>query len=957
MATNAELSLSLLIKESTSATRELSKLEDQFKQTAKASAQLADDIDATKKSVASFIKGLQLAGKASAGFAKEIKASGKTFTGLKKNVDGSGKTFIRLAGQLQKSGKSIAGFSSNINESFSSLEQRSSSAASKLVQLESQFKKSVKAGNALNSVLSTPSRASEGFDNSSKPKKRGGKLAKLASAAGKGLGKVAGAVTVVAGAAAAVGGEVIRVSREFETLEARINTIGASSEKSKTIFANLKDMAQQTPYSIEQTTNSFMALYNNGLTPTQKAMTAYGDIASTLGMTLEDVSNAVINATSNQVNVQKSAFADLGVTAAKNGDMLTLTYNGITTNIKDNSESIQGYLTGLGQNNFAGAMAKEMDTMDGKIQQFGSQWDELFLNIGDAGVGDVIKGSISVATLALGEFNEMLASGELVGYLSTIAHAFKFDEFAKLATQSVIKAFNWLQENLGDSLDWISSALLHLPANAGQMVDTLLLHLSYLPASANLYASQFKQQLLAQFDLMLSKAGVVGKELLDLLNPFDGDTFDYGAASANVVAQGQAKAKASSAFFDEQHNAIAKSKEQSIKLIEQERDASISAVDAQIAKVKQLREEHDKANEAREKAFKNAKTNDEIGLKKPVISDPIKAAEDKQVKQTEVEIKQAQQRKNLLLEQQQQQHESLLAGATGFMSQVQSVGDAFSADLSNPDNVEEAISATVEVFESGKGLLTDIFGEQGDSEEDEGSAEQTEDDALQQEEKNAEKLAATQTFTEQQKQVEVEQTKQKNKALADIERDQQSQRLSQASDFFGGVANVAAAFGGKQSKAAKAAAIAQTTIKTYESATNAYSSLAGIPYVGPALGIAAAAAAVAAGMANVQAIKSTNYSGAYDHGGLIPAGKIGLVGEYGPELISGPVNVSSRRTTAGLNTSIPSAESTPQNIDKSVKFNYVINANDQQGVAQVMKRERAKIMQDVRYAMESGEWD
>ncbi|CAH9054930.1 hypothetical protein PSECIP111951_01139 [Pseudoalteromonas holothuriae] len=952
MATNAELSLSLLITESTSATRELSKLEDQFKKTAKASAQLADDIDATKKSIASFIKGLQLAGKASAGFAKEIKASGKTFTGLKKNVDGSGKTFIRLAGQLQKSGKSIAGFSSNINESFSSLEQRSSSAASKLVQLESQFKKSVKAGNALNSVLSTPSRASEGFDNSSKPKKRGGKLAKLASAAGKGLGKVAGAVTVVAGAAAAVGGEVIRVSREFETLEARINTIGASSEKSKTIFANLKDMAQQTPYSIEQTTNSFMALYNNGLTPTQKAMTAYGDIASTLGMTLEDVSNAVINATSNQVNVQKSAFADLGVTAAKNGDMLTLTYNGITTNIKDNSESIQGYLTGLGQNNFAGAMAKEMDTMDGKIQQFGSQWDELFLNIGDAGVGDVIKGSISVATLALGEFNEMLASGELVGYLSTIAHAFKFDEFAKLATQSVIKAFNWLQENLGDSLDWISSALLHLPANAGQMVDTLLLHLSYLPASANLYASQFKQQLLAQFDLMLSKAGVVGKELLDLLNPFDGDTFDYGAASANVVAQGQAKAKASSAFFDEQHNAIAKSKEQSIKLIEQERDASISAVDAQIAKVKQLREEHDKANEAREKAFKNAKTNDEIGLKKPVISDPIKAAEDKQVKQTEVEIKQAQQRKNLLLEQQQQQHENLLAGATGFMSQMQSVGDAFSADLSNPDNVEEAISATVEVFESGKGLLTDIFGEQGDSEED------TESDSEDEfEQRSASELDLQQSLSEQKAEQEIATEQEKNSEIEQLEQNRMQSQLGASSSFFGQMSGLAKNYAGEQSKAYKGLHAVSKAFSISQGVMSIATGIARANELGFPANIAEMARVATTGVSVMSTIKGSNFSGAYDHGGLIPAGKIGLVGEYGPELISGPVNVSSRRTTAGLNTSIPSAESTPQNIDKSVKFNYVINANDQQGVAQVMKRERAKIMQDVRYAMESGEWD
>ena len=61
----------------------------------------------------------------------------------------------------------------------------------------------------------------------------------------------------------------------------------------------------------------------------------------------------------------------------------------------------------------------------------------------------------------------------------------------------------------------------------------------------------------------------------------------------------------------------------------------------------------------------------------------------------------------------------------------------------------------------------------------------------------------------------------------------------------------------KQSDGYKAVAIAQTTIDTYQSATASYKSLAGIPVVGPALGFAAAAAAVIAGILNVKNIVST----------------------------------------------------------------------------------------------------
>ena len=38
----------------------------------------------------------------------------------------------------------------------------------------------------------------------------------------------------------------------------------------------------------------------------------------------------------------------------------------------------------------------------------------------------------------------------------------------------------------------------------------------------------------------------------------------------------------------------------------------------------------------------------------------------------------------------------------------------------------------------------------------------------------------------------------------------------------------------------------------------------------------------------------------HDKGGIIPAGGVGIVGEYGPELVSGPANVTSRKRTADL---------------------------------------------------------
>lgn len=78
------------------------------------------------------------------------------------------------------------------------------------------------------------------------------------------------------------------------------------------------------------------------------------------------------------------------------------------------------------------------------------------------------------------------------------------------------------------------------------------------------------------------------------------------------------------------------------------------------------------------------------------------------------------------------------------------------------------------------------------------------------------------------------------------------QKVQLASNAFGQLSMIF----GQESKAGKAAAIAQTTIETYKGATAAYASLAGIPIVGPALGAVAAGAAIAAGVANVKAIQN-----------------------------------------------------------------------------------------------------
>ena len=107
------------------------------------------------------------------------------------------------------------------------------------------------------------------------------------------------------------------------------------------------------------------------------------------------------------------------------------------------------------------------------------------------------------------------------------------------------------------------------------------------------------------------------------------------------------------------------------------------------------------------------------------------------------------------------------------------------------------------------------------------------------------------------------------------------EKLGVASDTFGQMSTIL----GKESAAGKAMAIAQATIQTYLGATKAFTSLSGMGPMGPALGAIAAGAAIASGLANVNAILATPTPGG-GGGGAASGGSVPSV-PPAPEMMSG----------------------------------------------------------------------
>lgn len=113
--------------------------------------------------------------------------------------------------------------------------------------------------------------------------------------------------------------------------------------------------------------------------------------------------------------------------------------------------------------------------------------------------------------------------------------------------------------------------------------------------------------------------------------------------------------------------------------------------------------------------------------------------------------------------------------------------------------------------------------------------------------------------------------KEASDAIVAIKRAELDANLSRTEKALGAAAGLMQSNSKEAFRVGQAAAIGQAIVNTYTAATAAYQSAAAIPYVGWLLGPAAAAGAIAAGMAQVSAIRSQQMP-AYRTGGSLTVG-------------------------------------------------------------------------------------
>lgn len=202
--------------------------------------------------------------------------------------------------------------------------------------------------------------------------------------------------------------KLVDVQREFDKLNTTMAAATGSSANAAREFEWLRQFAMDTPVSLAEVTQGFLKMKAAGLEPTQEAMTSFSNTATAMGLDFGKMIDAVTDATDGKFG----GLEQLGISAKKEGDNVALTFQGVTTTVKNSSEEIAGYIEKIGNTTFDGTTARHAQTLDGTLSKLSHTWDELFRVINEGDIGTFILNSV---TLANGVLRDAVAILKAVG--------------------------------------------------------------------------------------------------------------------------------------------------------------------------------------------------------------------------------------------------------------------------------------------------------------------------------------------------------------------------------------------------------------------------------------------------------------------------------------------------------------------------------------------------------------
>jgi hypothetical protein len=213
------------------------------------------------------------------------------------------------------------------------------------------------------------------------------------------------------GGTVALGAAVLKTSADFEKLRTQLRNIEGDEASAARAFAHIQDFAKKTPFQLEEVTEAFVKLKTRGVDPTEPVLTALGDVASTFGGSLGDITDAISAASRGELDPLEKYLSGAKTVNGK----LQLSFRGTTVEVEKSAAAVTAAMVNFGQmEGVAGAMNAQSQTLYGMLSNLQDAVAQFLDAIGQAGVLEEFKALITdISNVAGGEQGlvKILAAG------------------------------------------------------------------------------------------------------------------------------------------------------------------------------------------------------------------------------------------------------------------------------------------------------------------------------------------------------------------------------------------------------------------------------------------------------------------------------------------------------------------------------------------------------------------
>ena len=695
---------------------------------------------------------------------------------------------------------------------------------------------------------------------------------------------------VAAIAAGALSGAIAKELMSTEKAVASFIQSTGGIKEARAQFEMLQQAARDTIQPFDALKAASLDLRRNGIEPTADQLKTFSQIAYGTGQSLETVASAFTGV----LRGNYRGLQQLGIKAQDTGATLQLTYKGVTTEIEKNTAALSGYFAAIGQEN-EGVLEYLQGGLTGAVNQMENAWGDFYRALGESGLGDLIRDMVREAATSLDDITAWINDNRepIKAFFQDVGDSWRtISKTAKDVFDGIAKASNDFWEESG----------LAAATGTGNMIDALSQLFNFARAG---FLQVMKYANLAW-------AGIRGIKDIGAAS-FEGV---LTAIKTGSLAEGQKVIE----------NAIiraAESSEEIIRIYDNATDDLFGDIKKNLDRIRLARLGYE---DLKPGEIFNYRTWEKGG-----------APESREFGQQTTATGGKRGGGRAAPKPEKDGWPEYYAGLASIARQGYSDIEKLRAE--HGDRIAElnrqfaaSQSATDAEYLAARKILDDDYIRQYKDKQKEARdflREMKNDELADLDNEYRERLEKLKWYYDQGLILEQEY----QDGLADIRKDYDGKRKSAKkqipkevqeeidgiNDMAGGISNLSSAFGqltqgmSESSASYKALFAIQKSFAVASATMNAFAAwmeaLDTKPFI-PA-GLAAYANAVALTTGILGQLKSVTM---HDKGGRIPAGGLGIVGEYGPEVIEGPANVTSRRKTADLARSAMSGGSVTVNL-------------------------------------------